>query len=382
MSSPTERDPLPPNHNAIGSSATNINAVSRPTLIWIRAAICIPVFLSAMDGTIAATLQQPIGESLELSYISYIASYVGASYLLSTCCFTPLYGRLSDIFGRKGAMLLALTLFTIGRLLCVTAPSMEALIAGRVIAGMGGGGVMTVSNITVTDLIPLRYRGLFQGLLNILLGAGVGLSGPLGDWISDNFCWRIAFGFQVPLLVLAAILVSIHVNIILPKAPLTLKQKLAKVDWLGSVTLVVAVSSILIGFSFQATEDLDWSDPLVWGPLVFSIFTFASFWLVEAKVSPEPVLPMRLLLSRTPLAVALTNFFGSVVSFSVLYNVPQYFMAVRLQTASRTGLHLLPNSLSRKYCSLEVTECSPSSRYPSDLSVPDGLCAVLASIGG
>lgn len=366
MSSPTERDPLPPNHNAIGSSATNINAVSRPTLIWIRAAICIPVFLSAMDGTIAATLQQPIG----------------ASYLLSTCCFTPLYGRLSDIFGRKGAMLLALTLFTIGRLLCVTAPSMEALIAGRVIAGMGGGGVMTVSNITVTDLIPLRYRGLFQGLLNILLGAGVGLSGPLGDWISDNFCWRIAFGFQVPLLVLAAILVSIHVNIILPKAPLTLKQKLAKVDWLGSVTLVVAVSSILIGFSFQATEDLDWSDPLVWGPLVFSIFTFASFWLVEAKVSPEPVLPMRLLLSRTPLAVALTNFFGSVVSFSVLYNVPQYFMAVRLQTASRTGLHLLPNSLSRKYCSLEVTECSPSSRYPSDLSVPDGLCAVLASIGG
>lgn len=239
-----------------------------------------------------------------------------------------------------------------------------------------------MSNITVTDLIPLRYRGLFQGLLNILLGAGVGLSGPLGDWISDNFCWRIAFGFQVPLLVLAAILVSIHVNIILPKAPLTLKQKLAKVDWLGSVTLVVAVSSILIGFSFQATEDLDWSDPLVWGPLVFSIFTFASFWLVEAKVSPEPVLPMRLLLSRTPLAVALTNFFGSVVSFSVLYNVPQYFMAVRLQTASRTGLHLLPNSLSRKYCSLEVTECSPSSRYPSDLSVPDGLCAVLASIGG
>ena len=113
--------------------------------------------------------------------------------------------------------------------------------------------------------------------------------------------------FQVPLLILAAILVSIHVNIVIPKAPLTIKQKLSKIDWLGSLTLVVAVSSILIGFNLKATEDLEWSDPFVWAPLILSVLSFALFGFVEAKVSPEPVLPMRLLLSRTPLAVALTN---------------------------------------------------------------------------
>lgn len=346
MSSSSERDPLllpqpgvPSDEQPSPPAISNV--VSRAKLVWILVALWTTVFLGAMDGTIVATLQQPIGDYFEQSHK---ASYVGTSYLLSICCFTPLYGRLSDILGRKGAMLLALAFFTTGTFFCAIAPSMEALIAARAIAGMGGGGVMTVSSITVTDLIPLRSRGLFQGLANILFGAGAGLGGPLGGWISDNFGWRIAFGFQVPLLVLAAILVSIHVNIVLPKAPLTIKQKLAKVDWLGSLTLVVAVSSILIGFSLKATEDLEWSDMLVWGPLALGVLGFASFGFVEAKVSPEPVLPMQLLLSRTPLAVALTNFFGSIVSFSMLYNVPLYFMAVRLQTASQAGLHLLPNS--------------------------------------
>ncbi|CAG7849265.1 Multidrug resistance protein fnx1 [Serendipita indica DSM 11827] len=362
MSSSSERDPLllpqpgvPSDEQPSPPAISNV--VSRAKLVWILVALWTTVFLGAMDGTIVATLQQPIGDYFEQSHK---ASYVGTSYLLSICCFTPLYGRLSDILGRKGAMLLALAFFTTGTFFCAIAPSMEALIAARAIAGMGGGGVMTVSSITVTDLIPLRSRGLFQGLANMsgpvlprvvhaddidsLFGAGAGLGGPLGGWISDNFGWRIAFGFQVPLLVLAAILVSIHVNIVLPKAPLTIKQKLAKVDWLGSLTLVVAVSSILIGFSLKATEDLEWSDMLVWGPLALGVLGFASFGFVEAKVSPEPVLPMQLLLSRTPLAVALTNFFGSIVSFSMLYNVPLYFMAVRLQTASQAGLHLLPNS--------------------------------------
>ncbi|KIM27607.1 hypothetical protein M408DRAFT_24522 [Serendipita vermifera MAFF 305830] len=142
----------------------NPNQVSGAKLYWILAAVWTAVFLGALDGTIVATLQQPIGDYFQQSHI---ASYLGTSYLLSICCFTPLYGRLSDILGRKGAMLLALTLFTTGTLLSGIAPSMKALIAAQAIAGMGGGGVMTVSSIVVTDLIPLRNRGLMQGAANV-----------------------------------------------------------------------------------------------------------------------------------------------------------------------------------------------------------------------
>jgi len=133
-------------------------------LIWILAGLWSAVFLGALDGTIVATLMTPIGNYFNKSNQ---ASYIGTAYLLSVCCFTPLYGRLSDIIGRRGAMLLALTLFGTGTISCGLAPSMEALIAARAVAGMGGGGMMTVSSVAVTDLIPLKQRGLYQGMANM-----------------------------------------------------------------------------------------------------------------------------------------------------------------------------------------------------------------------
>jgi len=111
--------------------------LSKADLIWVLVGLWSPVFLGALDGTIVATLMTPIGNYFNKSNQ---ASYIGTSYLLSVCCFTPLYGRLSDILGRRGAMLLGLTLFGAGTICCGFAPSMEALIAARAVAGMGGGG--------------------------------------------------------------------------------------------------------------------------------------------------------------------------------------------------------------------------------------------------
>ncbi|CCA69507.1 related to multidrug resistance protein [Serendipita indica DSM 11827] len=201
--------------------------------------------------------------------------------------------------------------------------------------------IPAMSSVVVSDLILLRNRGLFKGFAVILFGAGAGLGGLLGGWIYVNFSWRIAFGFQVPLLILAAIFVSIHLNITLSQVSLTIEQKLAKIDWLGSLTLILAVSSALIGLNLKATEDLQWSHPFVWMPLIISAFMFVSFWVVEVKMSPEPILPTRLLFSRTPLAVAMTNLFGSIVSFSVMYNIP---LSVS-KTASQAGRYLVPISL-------------------------------------
>lgn len=323
--------------------APALNKFSRADTIWILAGLWSAVFLGALDGTVVATLLTPIGSHFNKSNQS---SYIGTAYLLSVCCFTPLYGRLSDILGRKGAMLLALSLFGSGTIFCGMAPSMEALIAARAVAGMGGGGVMTVSSIVVTDLIPLKQRGLYQGMANILFGLGAGIGGPLGGWINDAFGWEAAFYFQTPLLLFSFILVSVKVNIQLPYEVQnqTLYEKLRRIDGMGSLTLVGTVGCLLLGFSLKTTEEMPWSHPIIYGLFIASAVFGVFFILVEKYWSPYPVMPLRLITQRTPLSVSIANLFGSMAAFSMLYNIPLYFSAVRLYSATESGLHLLPHS--------------------------------------
>ncbi|KAL0949623.1 hypothetical protein HGRIS_009668 [Hohenbuehelia grisea] len=317
---------------------------SQADICWILAGLWSAVFLGALDGTIVATLLTDIGSDFNKSNQS---SYIGTAYLLSVCCFTPLYGRLSDILGRKGAMLLGLTLFGSGTIFCGLAPSMESLIVARAIAGMGGGGVMTVSSVAVTDLIPLKQRGLYQGMANILFGLGAGIGGPLGGWLNDAFGWRSAFLFQAPVLLFSFILVAWKVNI---ELPLEIQQestleKLRRIDYLGSATLVGTVGCLLLGFSLKSTEELPWSHPLVYGLLSASVVWGACFIYVERYWAPHPVMPLRLVMQRTPLAVSVSNLLTSMSAFSMLYNIPLYFSAVRLNSSTNSGLHLLPHSV-------------------------------------
>ncbi|KAJ7086722.1 major facilitator superfamily domain-containing protein [Mycena epipterygia] len=328
-----------------------LNNFSRVDVAWILAGLWSAVFLGAL-GTVVATLLTPIGSDFNKSNQ---ASYIGTSYLLSVCCFTPLYGRLADILGRKGAMLLALSLFGSGTILCGMVPSMEALILARILAGMGGGGQslhhsfahLLVSAIVVTDLIPLKQRGLYQGMANILFGLGAGIGGPLGGWINDAFGWRSAFYFQAPLLLFSATLVVWKVNIKLPSdvQEQPLHEKLRRIDVLGSLTLVGTVGCLLLGFSLKTTEEIAWSHPLIYGLFVASFISGVLFFLVEKYWAPFPVMPLRLITRRTPFAVSLSNLFASMAAFSMLYNVPLYFSAVKLYSAASAGSHLLPHSI-------------------------------------
>ncbi|KAF8639934.1 hypothetical protein AX17_001184 [Amanita inopinata Kibby_2008] len=360
LHSPSENSLLledsPPSYNSINdaddtltldeqtTNATPLNKFSTTDICWILGGLWSGVLLGAFDGTVVATLLTPIGSEFQASHQS---SYIGTAYLLSVCCFTPLYGRLADILGRKGAMLLALSLFGSGTVFCGFAPSMESLIVARAVAGMGGGGVMTVSSIAVTDLIPLKQRGLYQGMANILYGLGAGLGGPVGGWVNDTFGWRAAFKMQTPILLFSFILVAIKVNIVLPDEVQnqSLADRLRRIDFLGSLTLVMAVGSSLLALSLKTSEEMPWSDPLIWGLLVTSIASTASFILVETYWAPFPVMPIRLITQRTPLAVSVSNLLASISAFSMIYNVPLYFSAVRLESAAGSGSHLLPHSV-------------------------------------
>lgn len=157
---------------------------------------------------------------------------------------------------------------------------------------------------------------------------------------------RWAFLLQMPILTISVALILWKLDVPLPSKRTTFRGKLARIDWLGSLTLVLAVGSLLVAVTFGTAEEIPWSSPLVWGLLVLSFIALVSFVFVETYMSKEPILPMRLLRLRTPACVALSNFCLSFMAFSLLYNVPIYFTAVRLQTASQAGLHLLPNSVS------------------------------------
>ncbi|KAI0254310.1 vacuolar amino acid permease [Lactifluus subvellereus] len=352
-SSPSESSPLlssPRDHGANDEPAYSrpdspdpvVAPISRADLIWVLTGLWSAVFLGALDGTIVATLITPIGNYFSKSNQ---ASYIGTSYLLSVCCFTPLYGRLSDIIGRRAAMLLGLTLFGAGTITCGIAPSMEALIAARAVAGMGGGGFVPafghLASVAVTDLIPLKQRGLYQGIANIMFGLGAGIGGPLGGWMNDTFGWRSAFLFQIPILAFSFILVALKVSIPLSSdvKNQSVYSKMRRMDFAGSATLATTIGCLLLGFSLKSTESLPWSHPWVYGLFITSIIFGALFVVVEARWSPYPVMPLYLITQRTPLAVSLCNLFASMAAFSM------YFSAVRLNSSKDAGLHLLPHSV-------------------------------------
>ena len=348
-------------------------------------------FLSALDGTIIATLLTPIGSSFNASNQT---SWLGTSYLLSVCAFTPTYGRLADLAGRRAAHITALTFFTLGTILCALAPSMNTLIAARGLAGVGGGGINTVGVIIMTDLVDLRRRGMFQGYANIFFGLGAAMGGPVGGWISDTIGWRGAFWVQPPLLLAAGVGVWVNAKHTKP-LPATIitkrhdnylsishgdtenedhmvgnghgnkeeegwRSKLAQVDWAGLILLVVAVGSLLLGMSFKTSsrtlsgDEYPWSSPWIYVPLLFSALTTLLFILVEHRFAIQPILPLSLLARRTPLGVGLSNFFMTLSQFSLLYNVPLYFATVHGDSSSVAGAHLLPNSVMICFGSLAV----------------------------
>lgn len=314
------------------------------TLAPLLTALWVPVFVASMDGTVTATLISSISSSFNASEQ---AQWLGSAYLLSVACFTPLYGRLADIVGRKTCMFIALTFFTTGTLLCGVSSSMNMLIAARAIAGMGGGGLTTTTSIVLSDLVPLKNRGLLQGLTNIVFGLGAGLGGPIGGWMNDTLGWRRAFLIQIPLLLIDYVLAFTFVNVKTPNSLVNQSKwdKLKSIDFFGAFSLVLGISSTLIALSLMSANDIPFSHPTVWGGFVLGLASICFFFYAEAKIARNPILPLRLITQRSGAAVAFANFCLSIVSFGTLYHFPLFFQAVKLETPSMAGLHLIPNSV-------------------------------------
>ncbi|ORY86742.1 major facilitator superfamily domain-containing protein [Leucosporidium creatinivorum] len=323
-----------------------VSALGLPTRkkVLILAGTFLAVFLSAIDMTITATLVQPIAASFHASHES---SWLGTSFLLANITFTPLYGRLCDIIGRRAANASAIFLFTFGTALCAIAPSMKWLIAARFIAGAGGGGIMTTGSIVVSDLFPLKQRGLVGSVSGAIWALGGALGGPLGGFVTDAFGWRAAFIFQVPLLILALLsgLRNINYSAIGARSGETVKQKLRRIDFAGCGLIFIAFGSFLVSLSLRNNEQLPWSNPwVILSTAIAPVFVVA-FVVVEAKFAVEPILPLKLLSQRTPFFAMAVTIFVAVCNFGIMYHLPIFFLAIKGATAGEAGAHLLPTSI-------------------------------------
>lgn len=336
-----------PTHDAESGGSQNVpeDQIKEPfpdaqkQLKYIVPAISIGIFLSAADQTIIMASYGQIGSDLKALNLT---SWIATSYFLTLTSFQPLYGKLSDIFGRKACLLSAYAIFGLGCLFCGLARNINELIAARVFQGIGGGGMTTVVSILMSDIVPLRDRGLWQGIINIIYATGSGTGAPLGGILADYIGWRWAFLAQFPMCILAFIAVSFMLK--LPARESThWKDKLRRIDFLGALVLVGAVLGFLLGL--DRGSNVSWSMPLTIVSLCVSVVLFGVFILVEIYFAAEPFAPGHIIFSRTFFALYCCNFFSFGGWLAALFYIPLYFQAVDGVSATVAGLRLLPSIL-------------------------------------
>ncbi|KAJ3866325.1 MFS general substrate transporter [Lentinula novae-zelandiae] len=298
--------------------------------------VFVGIFLVAMDSTIVVASYASIGNELkQLSKVSWIAT----GYMLTLTSFQPLYGKLSDIFGRKSCLLLAYIIFALGSLLCGLSRTMDQLIWARALAGIGGGGMSTVVSIILSDIVPLRSRGVWQGVINIVFASGSSVGAPLGGFLADTIGWRWAFLIQFPAVILAVISVSLALN--LPAIEKTdFGAKIKRVDFAGAASLVTCIFFLLFGLDNGG--NVSWTDRATVGSLLASTVLFILFGAIEMEWAKEPFAPKRIVLNRSLIASYLVNFFSIASNLSMLFHVSLYLQAVEGLSPSRVGFWLVP----------------------------------------
>ncbi|KAF2759204.1 multidrug efflux transporter [Pseudovirgaria hyperparasitica] len=313
--------------------------------LLIQVAIFSNVFLAGFDSTVTASTWAKIGS--EYNAVN-IASWLTTSYLITFTTFQPLYGRFSDIFGRRAGFFAAATTFGLGSLACSFAPSVQLFIAARLVQGVGGAGLMTMATIVNSDMIPFRERGMYQAAQNVTHGVGSICGASLGGLVADQVGWRWCFLLQVPISVAACVLGFF----VLPNpeegpgAPVSdsWQQLWEKVDFSGALLLIAGLSLQLVGLGLGG-NDLPWLSPWVIASLLGSLVIMALFIRVEASTKAMPIMPLRMFRGISPVATQISNLFVGMAAYAFLFQVPLYFQAVLGESASKAGARLIVPSV-------------------------------------
>ncbi|KAH3674997.1 hypothetical protein WICPIJ_009383 [Wickerhamomyces pijperi] len=332
----------------------------------------ITMFLIGLDQTIVITLLTTVGEKFN-AYDK--VGWITSGYLLTMSVLAPTWGRISITFGRKYSILCAVVLFEVGSLITALANSMNMLIGGRVLSGIGGGGIQSLAFIIASEMVPIHRRAVIFAFFGLTFALS-SVAGPLvGGAFTEHVTWRWCFYINLPLGGISFLALSCFFNP--PKAKGTLKEKLKSIDYVGNILLIIAVLFFLLAISLGGVN-FPWRSGAVISLFVLSGVIAVLFFVWNFRYSKLPVLPMNLFTTlgvSIPVATLFLSFF-CFMGISVYLST--YFQIVNNADAMQTGLHLLPILISIIVGSISTGILMKSTRHIKPFAIFGG---VAGSVG-
>lgn len=316
------------------SVARDFVQLPRRQVILTMVGLLMALFLAALDQTIVSTAMPRIIADLG-GFDRY--TWVTTAYLVASTVAVPIVGRLTDIYGRKIFFIGGISVFILGSVLAGMSESMTQLIAFRAIQGLGGGVIMANSFVAIADLFPPEERGKFQGFLGVVFGMSSVIGPTLGGFITDNFSWSWIFLINVPIGVPVLLLIAW----LFPK--ITPEVESRKLDYAGMVTLILAVTPILLALSWGGVQ-YAWVSPQVLGFLAFGLVMGIAFIVIESRTE-SPIMPLEIYRNQMVAVSLIATFLTGFGMFGAIIFIPLFFQGVLGASATSSGSFLTPMML-------------------------------------
>jgi EmrB/QacA subfamily drug resistance transporter len=316
-------------HAAADTPAFNL---SNRQKLEILGAILLALFLFALDQTVVGTALPIIVTDL---HGNELYTWAVTVYLLTSTISGPIYGKLSDLYGRRPIFIWALSLFLLASLLCGLSQEMWQFILFRGLQGLGGGAVFPVALAVVADLWSPAERGKYLGLFGAVFGLSSLLGPGIGGFITDTWGWHWIFFVNIPL-ALVSLVVCWR---LLP--PVRNPDAARNIDYVGAAVFAAAIAPFLIGLSNKSQPGANWSDPAVGGLILLGLAFGLLFLFIESRAA-DPIVPLSLFRSRTFTISVASMFLAAFGFFAGIIFLPRYFIVVQGASATESGYSLLP----------------------------------------
>lgn len=311
---PTSSAPAKP---AGASTPHTDHALHGRALALVFFGLLLAMFISSLSETIASTaLPTIVGD---LNGVE-IMQWVSTAYILSSTLVMPIYGKLGDLIGRKRLLMAALTLYAAGKVVCGLAVNMGMLISGRLVSGLGGGGLIILSQATLSDVVPPRKLGTYMGVIGAVFAVSNVLGPLMGGWFVQVTGWRWIFWFTVPVALLAVVVLGLT----LPRDARALGRR--PLDWPGMTAMTVAVTSLVLAMAWGGTL-IPWGSLPFVGLIALAVAAAVVFVLLERRAA-EPIIPMGLFRNRNFVLCSVTGLLLNISFMGALNYLPTYFQIV------------------------------------------------------